>query len=113
MKAIKVCCEMMKDYTEDGYIKVWKDGYWTNKPEITINTALYEENPVNIDYCPFCGKKIEIIDVKMTGSKFLKILAEFHEDRMSEVPKIYIEKMMKSLDRESIFAKILKNAIKE
>lgn len=51
----------MKSYAVDNsYIKL--NEYYDNKPEkeVVIDTALYDSNEVEIDYCPFCGKKIEL-----------------------------------------------------
>ena len=47
---IKICCEDMKYYVDRLYIE--HDG-----KSISIDTSLYEENEVKLNYCPFCGKK--------------------------------------------------------
>lgn len=55
---IKICCGLMKNYCEDNsYIRL--NEYSEREP--IIDTALYEANPVEIYYCPFCGKKIELM----------------------------------------------------
>ena len=55
---IKICCENMEGYINSLYIQLCD-----NQP--TIDTALYDENETDIDYCPWCGKKIEIIKGEM------------------------------------------------
>ena len=61
MKKIKICCGQMKSYAVDNsYIRL--NEY--SEREVVIDTALYDSNEVEIDYCPFCGKKIEFIDKK-------------------------------------------------
>ena len=58
IKKIKICCGQMESYIDNGYIELHE---YDDKREVVIDTALYDENEVEIDYCPFCGKKIEII----------------------------------------------------
>ena len=53
---IKICCEDMKGYIDSLYIRLHE-----YDKEVVIDTAMYDENEVEIEYCPFCGKKIEII----------------------------------------------------
>jgi len=55
---IKICCGQMESYIDSMYITLNEYG---DEKEVVIDTALYDENEVEIDYCPFCGKKIEII----------------------------------------------------
>jgi len=55
---IKICCEDMKGYIDSLYIRLHE---YDDKKEVVIDTAMYDENEVEIEYCPFCGKKIEII----------------------------------------------------
>ena len=55
---IKICCKEMESYIDSLYIELHE---YDDKREVVIDTALYDENEVEIDYCPFCGKKIEII----------------------------------------------------
>ena len=58
MEKIKICCGLMESYCKDNnYIRL--NEY--SEREVIIDTALYEANPVEIDYCPFCGKKIKLI----------------------------------------------------
>ena len=56
---IKICCEQIGYYIEHYYITLNGE----NKAE--IDTSMYEENEVEIEYCPFCGGKIEIIEGEM------------------------------------------------
>ena len=62
---IKICCEDMKGYIDNGYIRLHE-----YEREVVIDTALYDENEVEIDYCPFCGKKIEIQRSERPNSLF-------------------------------------------
>jgi len=55
---IKICCGEMESYIDSSYIRLYE---YDNKKEVVIDTAIYEENEIEIEYCPFCGKKIEII----------------------------------------------------
>ena len=55
---VKICCGQMESYAGDSsYIRV-------EDKHAVIDTAMYDENPVDIDYCPFCGKKIELVKEK-------------------------------------------------
>ena len=65
---IKICCEAIEGYINSLYIKLNEydnETKYNKKNEVVIDTALYEENQVEIEYCPFCGKKIEIIEGEM------------------------------------------------
>ena len=54
---VKICCDQMESYLNSSYIRLHE--YNENK-EVVIDTAMYDENEVGIDYCPWCGKKIEL-----------------------------------------------------
>ena len=54
---IKVCCKQMGVYLKEDYIRI----QILDEKEVVIDTALYDENEVEIEYCPFCGEKIELI----------------------------------------------------
>ena len=51
---IKICCEDMRFYIDKHWIEY-------NGEDAVIDTSLYEENEIEIEHCPFCGKKIKII----------------------------------------------------
>ena len=55
---IKICCGQMESYTDNSYIRL--NEYLSGGREIVMDTALYDENEVEIEYCPFCGKRILI-----------------------------------------------------
>ena len=55
---IKICCGQMKSYyVDNSYIRLNK---YDDKYEVSIDTFVYDENEVEIECCPFCGKMIEI-----------------------------------------------------
>lgn len=62
---IKICCEQIESYIDNGYIKLHEYDDENDEleawQEVVIDTALYDENEVEIDYCPFCGKEIELV----------------------------------------------------
>ena len=54
---IRICCGNMASYASESYIKL-------EGKQPVLDTALYDENSIDIDYCPFCGKKIELLKLK-------------------------------------------------
>jgi len=58
---VKICCEDMKGYMDSLYIRY--DG-----ESAVIDTSVYEENEVEIEYCPFCGNKIELEETEECSS---------------------------------------------
>jgi len=56
---VKICCGQMGCYLDNSYLRC--NEYPDNRIETVIDTSLYDENEVEIDYCPWCGKKIELI----------------------------------------------------
>jgi hypothetical protein len=75
-KELEFCCEGLKDAYESDKINFggdrYKDGFETNK--ICIRTCEYGDSYWdNIDYCPWCGEKINPIE----QDKF-KLIREKH-----------------------------------
>ena len=44
-------------YKDNSYIRLNK---YDEEYEVCIDTSVYEENEVEIDYCPFCGKRFTL-----------------------------------------------------
>ena len=57
---IKKCCEDMKENNKKGYIEAF-DGLNGIKGVYFISMWVDDDTTVIIKYCPFCGKKIEVI----------------------------------------------------
>jgi hypothetical protein len=93
VKKIKICCEMMKDYINHT-VKVFNG-------HAVLDSAIYEENPIDIDYCPWCGKKIEYKHV------YVKVKKVMLPSGMP-VPSIWSKHILEEMDKARAFNKPLK-----
>ena len=71
---IKVCCDEMKENIKDYVIEL--SGH--DKPEIQMGDDFGWT--IEISYCPWCGKKIEIIDKASLG---------YAGDQNAPIPIVY------------------------
>ena len=60
------CCDKLKKYVSE--VKAWQ--FWSSQPSEAWNGKIgtfcivEKDHLVPIDYCPFCGEKIEYISVE-------------------------------------------------
>ncbi|MHB8118655.1 MAG: hypothetical protein ACYDHX_08020 [Methanothrix sp.] len=70
----KFCCDGMKNAMKKQFIIFGEDDSYLNKDNYLniIKTACYPSGTVvdllDISFCPFCGEKIEIINVETTAA---------------------------------------------
>jgi len=72
--------------------------------QAALDSAVYEENPVDIDYCPWCGKKIEYKHV------YVKVKKGMLTNGMP-VPSIWAKHILEELGKARKNNKMIFNKI--
>ena len=89
IRVIKPCCDSMKSAIEHNTIYMFCD-------EPCIDTGIYDDNPMPIDYCPYCGKIIKVYVA----------VVEVEEIEDSDNPPFitaYTRQLIESLDEKPLF----------
>jgi len=89
---VKICCEQMKYYVKHYWVEVNQEG------NAELDTDMYEGSPVEIDYCPWCGKKIEIIEVEE-----LEDIPEWKAPNY--VPDVFLKQILASREKNLLYQK--------
>lgn len=89
IKAIKPCCDSMKCAMSTNTIYIECD-------EPCIDTGIYEDNPIPINNCPYCGTLIEIYD-------YIAIIDEEEEEKEPPFLTAYDKALIAMINEPPIF----------
>jgi hypothetical protein len=65
-KKTEPCCERMVNFNSNGHIRIASGLDDNNKPTFkgVVLRMNYIEDSYQIDFCPFCGKQIQVIKIE-------------------------------------------------
>lgn len=89
IKVIKPCCDSMKCAMSTNTIYIECD-------EPCIDTGIYEDNPIPINNCPYCGTLIEIYD-------YIAIADEEEEEKEPPFLTAYDKAIIAMINEPPIF----------